>query len=375
MATAPTLFYESPEVIYQRMKTNLAAYADVPAIDDTHPWALALHTVQAELVLQNAKSDSALAQSLVAFANAPQLDYLGSNQATERLVATPATCTLRFFLTEGHAALTIPAKTRVRTTDGKMIFATDEEVSAGTGITYVDVTATAQLDGPQGNEYIPGLVVDYLETLPFIVSVTNTDITAGGADTETNDNYRNRIMLGQNRSGAGSRGAYKYRAASANPGIIDVSIDNLIVDGERVGGTVVVYPLYTGGAETPQAVLDAVMEAVKTNEESGMLNDIVTVVSPDRVDYTIPLTLILKSGAVQSVVEDAVITAISVYCTNQAKKLGADVTESQIVAAGMNGSVHSLKLIGFDDIIVDLKEFAVCTQITKVSTSYEDINA
>ena len=257
-----------------------------------------------------------------------------------------------------------------------MVFATDEEKSAAPGVDTITVTATALSDGPQGNLYIPGLITDTIDPYPFVASASNTVVTGGGADIETADGLRRRILISQNQySTAGSEDSYRYWALSANPSIIDAQVVNeLDEDGKPIGATVTIYPLVAGGGATPQAILDAVKEILSPKYRRP-LNDIVEAESPTPVNYTIPLQLILKAGAVQSVTENAVIAAITTYVTNQSKQLGADITESQIKAAGMNGSVHSLLLPGFTDKIIGPTEFAVCTEISKVGTTYEDPNA
>lgn len=375
MAEAPILFYEDPEVVYNRMKSNYSTKVDRP-IEDQQAEALLLRTSTMEISLHQMRSDNAVAQMLAQFSAAPMLDYLAGNSGVSRLAATPAVTTLQFTLTAGHGTVTLPAGTRVRTTDGLMVFATDEEKSAAPGVDTITVAATSLTDGPQGNLYIPGLVTDIIDAYPFVSAATNTVTTGGGADVETDDGLRRRILISQNQyPTAGSVDSYKYWALSANPSIIDVSVDNQReLDGTPIGGTVAIYPLVSGGGTTPQAILDAVEEAVSA-ELRRPLNDEVAAFSPSPVNYTIPLQLILKAGAVQSTTENAVIAAITTYVTNQSKTLGADVTESQIKAAGMNGSVHSILLPGFTDVIVGLTEFAVCTEISKVGTTYEDINA
>lgn len=375
MADIPQLFYENPDVVYNRMRTNYSTKVGRP-VEDQQAEALVLSTIMLEIVLHQAKSDNGIAQMLAQFSAAPMLDYLAGNSGVSRLPAVPATTTLQFTLTAGHGTVLLPAGTRVRSTDGLMVFATDEEKAAAPGVNTITVEATALIDGPQGNLYIPGLVTDIIDAYPFVAAATNTVTTGGGADVETDDGLRRRILISQNQySTAGSADSYKYWALTANPSIIDVAVVNeKDSEGNPIAATVAIYPLVSGGGVTPQAILDAVKDAVNDIYRRP-LNDIVETHSPSPVNYTIPLELVLKAGAVQSVTENAVITAITKYVTDQSKTLGADITESQIKAAGMNGSVHSIRLPGFTDIIVGATEFAVCTQITKVGTSYEDVNA
>lgn len=375
MADLPQIFYEDPDVIHNRMRARFAQLTGRP-VEEQQPESLLFRTIAMEIAMIRAQEDAAVASMLASFSTAPILDYLAGNAGVERLAATPAVTTLEFTLTPGHGTITLPAGTKVRSTDGLMVFATDEERSAAPGVNAITVTATALTDGPQGNLYLPGLITDIIDPYPFVVSASNTVITGGGADIETDEGLRRRILISQNQyATAGSADSYRYWALSANPSIIDVAVVNeKDVNGDPIGATVTLYPLVSGGGQTPQAILDAVKESVNS-EFRRPLNDIVETESPSPVNYTIPLELVLKAGAVQSVTENAAITAITKYVTEQARMLGADITESQIKAAGMNGSIHSLRLPGFTDIIVSPTEFAVCTQISKVGTSYEDPNA
>lgn len=375
MADLPQIFYQDPDVIHNRMVTRFSTLADKP-VEESQPESLVFRTAAMEIALLRAQCDAGIASMLPQFSVAPMLDYVAGITAVERLGAFPAVTTLLFTLNPGHGTVTILAGSKVRSTDGLMVFATDEEKTAAPGVDTITVTATALTDGPQGNLYIPGLISDIIDPYPFVSSATNTVVTGGGADVEVDDGLRRRILISQNQySTAGSEDSYRYWALTANPSIIDVQVVNeKDGDGLPIGATVTLYPLVAGGGATPQAILDAV-EAILSPRTRRPLNDIVAAESPTPVEYDIPLQLILKAGAVQSTTENAVVAAISAYVTQQSKTLGADITESQIKAAGMNGSVHSLLLPGFTDIIVGPTEFAVCTQISKTGTTYEDPNA
>ena len=76
---------------------------------------------------------------MVAFANAPQLDYLGELVGVTRLAATTASTTLQFTLVGGHGAVIIPGGTRVQTTDGQAIFQTLADVPVDALTDVVDV--------------------------------------------------------------------------------------------------------------------------------------------------------------------------------------------------------------------------------------------
>ena len=375
MAEAPKLFFEEPETIITRMITRYSELVDKP-VETQQPEALLLRSIAYELVLHRAAGDVAVSLMLSPFSTGAMLDYLANNVGVTRLASTPAVTDLEFTLVPGHGTVTIPAGTKVRSQDGLMVFETDMEVSAAPGIDTLIVSSTAQTDGPQGNSYAIGLISDIIDAQPFVMSASNTYVTGGGADIETDEGLRRRILISQNQFGtAGSADAYRFWALSANPSIIDVAVVSpKDGEGDSIGGQVILYPLVPGGISTPQAILDAVEDAV-SGETRRPLTDNVSVVSPTKLEYVIPFELVLMHGAVQSTTEAAVLAGIAAYVNKQSQKLGADITEAQIIAAGMTPDVYAIRLPGFTDIVVSLTEFAVCTEINKISVTYEDINA
>ena len=375
MAEAPKLFFEEPETIITRMITRYSELVDKP-VETQQPEALLLRSIAYELVLHRAAGDVAVSLMLSPFSTGAMLDYLANNVGVTRLASTPAVTDLEFTLVPGHGTVTIPAGTKVRSQDGLMVFGTDMEVSAAPGTDTLIVSSTAQTDGPQGNSYAIGLISDIIDAQPFVMSASNTYVTGGGADIETDEGLRRRILISQNQFGtAGSADAYRFWALSANPSIIDVAVVSpKDGEGDSIGGQVILYPLVPGGISTPQAILDAVEDAV-SGETCRPLTDNVSVVSPTKLEYVIPFELVLMHGAVQSTTEAAVLAGIAAYVNKQSQKLGADITEAQIIAAGMTPDVYAIRLPGFTDIVVSLTEFAVCTEINKISVTYEDINA
>lgn len=320
-------------------------------------------------IMLRAQADYGLSQVLVNFSNSPMLDYLAETAGVTRLDATPAETVINFVLVNGHGGVIIPVGTKVATTDGKIVFATNVEKAVAAGVNMAEVPATANVDGSIGNSYGPGTVSVIIDAIPFLQSAANLTSTALGAEQETDAALRVRIMQAPSQySNAGSVGAYKYHAKTANPAIIEVAVTN------PVPGQVNVYPLVDGGVTTPDAILDAVFAAVNA-DTIRPLTDTVVVASPTKVEYELTVNVILKYGAIQSTTIDAITDAISGYCTVRSKKLGEDVTVSQLTAAAMNENVHSLDFDTFTDLIVNPISFPVCTGIFIGTVSYENPNA
>jgi len=301
-------------------------------------------------------------QMLVSFANAPMLDYLGELVGVLRLPAAPAEVDLEFTLGV-HTGVTIPAGTRVTTTDGLVIFATNEAANVLSGVTSATVAASCLTAGEAGNGYTAGTVNVIMDVQAFLTSVTTSDTTAGGADAETDEALRTRIKLASGQySNAGSVGAYKYWTISASPAIIDAAI---ISPGD---GEVEVYPLMGDGSATPSPVLTAV-ETALNSDTVRPLTDLVTVIAPTRTTYTLDVELILYDTADIDTVTAQVEDALDTFVLAKRSRLGLDIILSSIHAAATVTGVYSVEVVGWTDIICVETEFAYCTAITVSVTS------
>ncbi len=320
-----------------------------------------------ELLLRNQVQEAAL-QNLVSFAVAPMLDYLGDLLGVARLPASSAGTTLQFTLIEGHADLTIPAGLRVATTDGRAVFITAQDVFVAEEDTTATVDADCDTVGRIGNGYDTGTVTTILDPQPYLVSATNTTVTGGGADDETDEELRERIKLAPSAfSTAGSRGAYKFHAKSAHPSIVDVEVTS------PIPGTVNIYPLVDGGVETPSEVLSAVFVACSA-EKVRPLTDTVEVITPTKIDYAIVVDLTLYSGA-DSDSTVAVATAQLTDFVNAKKNLlGGDIIITQIVERSLiQGRVYDVAVTSpSSDLIIDGSQFGNCTSITVNVTGYNN---
>lgn len=320
-----------------------------------------------EYLLRTQINDAAK-MNLVAFSRAPFLDYLGQLVGVRRLTATPAVCTLNLTLVSGHGSLTIPAGIRIQSIDGNAVFSLDSDVSVNASTGEVQTTATCLDAGTSANGYAAGDVSVILDPQPYLLGAENTEPTAGGADEETDDELRERIMLApQSFSNAGSEGAYKYYARSANPGIVDVGITS------PLPGQVNIYPLMENGDLPNQAVLDEV-DAVCNAERIRPLTDTVIVAAPAVINYAINVELTLITGAVASDTIEAVTEALQEYADSRKVKCGLDVVKDRIIKKSMLDSVYSVNVISPASTIVvdDDDEVAKCNGITVTIGGYSD---
>lgn len=267
-------------------------------------------------------------QNLVEFSTAPVLDYLGDLVGVKRLGASPAFCTIQFTINNGSGiSQVLPAGTRVASVDGRVIFATIEEVAIGPSqVTPESVECECQTAGVIGNGYLTGKVNQIMDPLPFVTAASNTTVTAGGSDTESDAALRERIKLAPaSFSNAGSKGAYIYHAKSANPAIIDVAVTS------PTPGTVNIYPLVEGGVTTPTPILDAVSAACNS-EKVRPLTDTVVVQSPTFVTYFMDVEIEVYNTYDSDTVKAQVEAALEAFGELRLTQLGKDVTESQVLS-------------------------------------------
>ena len=308
-----------------------------------------LYPAQAEMFLINAfayrellirqQMQALIQQMLVDFSSAPGLDYLGALLGVARLPASAATCTLRFTLVSGHGDVVIPAGTRVSSTDGRVTFATAQNVDVATGDTTADVEAFASSIGAAGNGYVAGDVANILDPQPFITTAENLGTTSGGADSESDESLRTRIKLAPSQfSNAGSSGAYRYWALTASPAIVDVAVTS------PTPGEVDVFPLMADGSTTPTPILDLVA-SILNDEKIRPLTDTVVVLSPTVVDYDIEVELVAYTDADVVQLQADVAATLAEYAAKKQRLLGQDIVFNQLIAASTTPLVYNPTVI------------------------------
>ncbi len=359
MASAPNLVDRDLAVIRSEIKADYEARSGrtlAPA--DVENLILEVFAYR-ELLVRN-KMQYLGEQMLVPFSTAPMIDYLGELVGVGRLGATAASCTIRFTLVTGHGGVVIPAGTRVASVDGRAVFATQAAAAVASGTNTVDLECVCLQVGTTGNGYAAGFIATLLDPQAYISTVTpptNINTTAGGAEAESDDELRERIKLAPaSFSNAGSSGAYKFHAKSANPAIVDVAVTS------PNPGAVNIYPLMQDGTTTPTQVLNAVFAACN-DERIRPLTDTVTVLSPTRLNYSLNVELTLYIDADPALVISAVQTALQAFVDERRTELGKDVVDTQVIRVCQIDGVYRVDLPAFSNIIVSPTEFPFCNAI------------
>ena len=236
----------------------------------------------------------------------------------------------------------------------------------------MDVPAQCQTAGDIGNGLLPGQISKMVDIVDHITEISNTETTAGGADIEESDNYRERIRLApESFSVAGPTGAYQFHVKSAHQDIIDVAVyqssdldtysetilQNILtacevdptgwtVEAMKIKiceilspSTVKICPLLKGGEIPGQNILDLVIEGIN-DRKTRPLTDITIVSAPVAVPYNIDITYFINKSDKLFVfdIQAAVLKAVDDFETWQKSKLGRDVNPDKlthdVIAAG-----------------------------------------
>jgi len=256
----------------------------------------------------------------LAHAKGEDLDRLAEFYGIKRLPPRPAITTLRFTLSSNT---TIPKGTKVASKTG-VIFETVQTVS---GDTQVEVQAKATEPGTVGNGFLPGEISILLDPIEGVLKVENITISTGGADTEDDERFRERIRLSLERfSNAGSKEAYIYHTKTAHQDIEDVSVFS------PSPGIVKVVFLLSGGKLPDPQMIDLVKKHLN-DEKVRPLTDKVIVSAPTVVNYDINLTYYIhrKDSALVSQIQQRVNQAVQDFINWTKAKIGRDVLPEELI--------------------------------------------
>lgn len=281
-------------------------------------------------------------QLLVRYSKGPILDYLGDLVGTPRLLATSARCRMQFTLPAIKSSDTrVPVGTRVTTSDGKVAFITDQDLTIPAGQLQSSVAATCETAGSGGN----GWAVGQIATLPMDQSdgltARNETVPTGGADEESDDRYKERIVLApESYTNAGSRGAYRYHALTAHQSIVDVAVHGP-AEGEEPGH-VALYLLTADGP--PSAELLELVELHVSGEKRRPLTDTVRVLPRVEVPYGIRAHLTFLSTADRAASMQLAQAAATAYVANLKEGLGRDIVPEQLTAVLQVAGVYRARV-------------------------------
>ena len=282
--------------------------------------------VLVESLIRNSIQETAK-QNLATYAEYPVLDELGKVFGIARQTGSYATTTLEFTLEEVlDYDILIPAETEILTEDRRYTFETDEDLTIETGDLTGMVTATCTVQELESNDYEIGSI----NLLPFAADYTveNTAASSGGREVETDDRFRERLLLGYTQfQKAGSLNAYRAMCFDYDVGIIDVGI---ITDFINAPGNVYLYPLIHPGAIPSDSLLTGLSIYLK-NDSRKPITDIVNVGAPTAYEYAISVNLTALAGYNTTSIINQVTTNLTNYAARIQKTMGSDIVHTDII--------------------------------------------
>lgn len=273
--------------------------------------------------------DFSAKQNLLKYSTGDYLINLGAFQDVEKNEETYATVTEQFNLSASQADIqTIHKGTRLSPSNNGIFFETIEAIEVPAGSLSITATIQCTTAGTVGNDFTPGQINILVDPLPWIASVSNIDTSQGGADIESEDNYRERIHEApEGFSVAGPRGAYEYFAKSYNQSISDVKVSS------PSPGTVDVRVLLESGEIPTTTFLQGLWEYL-SDKKRRPLTDNVNVNAPTIVNYDITFIYYILSdnSAVASTIQANVNQAVQDYIAWQKSKIGRDINPSELIS-------------------------------------------
>ena len=300
------------------------------------PRRLLLQAVIAKLSNLYTLIELADQRNLPATADTTHLDALGAFVGVTRDPGSGSVCAVQYTRTVALVALVIPAGHRVTTSDGAYYWATTEALTLGVGVLSGTVTAQCTVVGPESNDLAPGAISVLVDPLAG-VTVANTTTTAGGADEQTDDEYRLQVVAAPDGfTIAGPRTAYEWHAIQSSVLILDASALGPDDTDSRApsAGEVAVYLLIDSTDPVVIAATLATALAALSEDTVRPITDYVTTYQAVEVPYTVEVSYYVHQSEAANVaaIQVAVEAAQDAYCDWQEAALGRDVDPTELIA-------------------------------------------
>lgn len=281
--------------------------------------AARLYAVAAQVYSLYVQADWAGRQVLPQTAEGEFLDRHAQLRGITRKEAAPATGVIRFTAGEtADAARTIPVGT-VCMTAGRVRFETTEEGTIQPGELTADVPAQAAEAGSAGN-VAAGSVVVMAVAPAGVAACTNPEPCTGGADRETDEGLRERVMDSFRRLPNGANAAFYQREALSFPQIAAASV----IPRPRGIGTVDVIAATRAGVPDEE-LLAQLADHLQSRREIAVE---VQVKAPTLSTVTMYLQLKPKEGYTFAQVAAGVKQKLQDWFTGE--RLGQDILRSEL---------------------------------------------
>lgn len=337
------------------------------ALAKADPHRLIMYACAVQIYQAMQYADYAGKVSFLKYARGEYLDNLVAIRGIQRQQAKPATTTLQFSISEPVASVVgIPAGTRA-TNGNNVFFATDEYVEIKAGETSVSVSATCTEEGSLGNNFAIGEFGTIVNSLPYVVAVTNTTQTFGGSDIEDDDSLKERAYtIQKSYSTAGPTGAYAYFVKQ-----IDQSISDVVIRSDTPGVVKVIFTTEAGMPDPAliQKVTDSLMD-----RDIRPLTDKIEVSAPVSKTYDVEFTYYISSGEKASVasIQENIAAAVNSYNAWQTGKIERDINPSYLIQKIMEAGAKRTVIIAPEFTALDNGTIAKTGTVTVKYGGLED---
>lgn len=316
----------SVEEVYQALLASFAQRAGFTPGEGCD-LAVRLWAAAAQIQALEVQADWVLDQSFPQTAQGDYLDRHGAMRGVVRIPAVKAVGTLRFSVELPPVSdMDIPKGT-VCMTAGEARFQTTETVVLPAGETSVDAPAEALESGSAGN-VAPG-IVRILTACPVAVTAcTNPKAFSGGADAETDESFRARILESYRRLPNGANAAWYEQTAMNYPGTAAARA----VGRARGIGTVDVYVAAENGLPSVE-LLEGLRELLQEKREIAVD---VEVKAPTVKEVDVAVEITVGSGAAFADVKNTVEGCVTSFFTG--RLLGKPV-----LLAGLGSCIYGLE--------------------------------
>ena len=304
--------------------------------------------------------------NLLRYSENEYLEALGELVGVERIQEKGAKATVKYTFSKIFPdIITIPKGHKVAA--GNLYFEADESIELKIGEREVSGTVTCLTPGIIGNDLQVGEINTVVDDIPFLLLVTNTSISNGWVNQESDENLRVRIQLRPTAfSTAGPIAAYKYYVLTAHQDIIDVHI----YTPEETPGIVKVIPLLKNGTIPERDILE-IVEKTLQDESVRPFTDKVEVLAPNSIPYNINFKWWLSKESDVTIVTRNVNNAVAEYKTWQKEKLGRDINPNKLVQLLITAGAKRVEII--EPIFTKLDKTKIAQETSSITISYQGV--
>lgn len=303
-----------------------------------------------------ASANHAANQSFRDIADSASLDALGALLGVTRRAPEAARTTLRFSVGAAREEVVlVPRGTRATAANSSLYFATIQDAEIPIGETTIDVIAESVTLGPSANGLMIGEMNTLVDSVQWVIGVTNLSASSDGSEAEDDASLRERMREAVTRfSTGGPEDAYITLAKDSRADVESVSINS---PSPRV---IDIYFTLTDGA-IPATETIAEVLAYLSDQYRRPMSDVVQVHAPTPVEYTIHVTYYIATAdeARATAIQAAVAQAVTDYIAWQRAAIGRDVNPSELITRICNAGALRVTVTGPVYADLDYSELAV----------------